>query len=319
MSPAQTFEELAEKRARELLLLLSAPTWHLWRRTPRDPELRKLLGRMHGSIRDVERLASDDARERARELLLVEPAQLRLDAALELATAWDALLVRYGDATSLGALLEVEYARDKEGTSATTWSDLYGANHQSAATKLFRAGGQIDDGTLAAARNELAALMRTRWTLYQLDRARLRMKARHLWLLAPVLLALVGALLLAISLHGGGARETFVAAVAGALGGAASGTYKLRDHINRIAALRAFEPAIVVQPLLGAGAALFLLLALKSDLLKLGHVDVKNWAVGGAVGFAAGFSEPFFLGVVNRVAGLGEKRQPPPADAHDQA
>ncbi len=145
------------------------------------------------------------------------------------------------------------------------------------------------------------------------------MKARHLWLLTPVLVLLVAALVFAIAAVGGGWRETFVAAIAGALGGAVSGTYKLRDHITRIAALRAFEPAIAVQPLLGAGAGLFLLLALESDLLKVGNVAAGDWHVAGAVGFVAGFSEPFFLGVVNRVAGIDEKAKPPQTQPHDQS
>jgi hypothetical protein len=318
VSSAHTFEELAARRARELLLLLSAPTWQLWKRLPRDPELRKLLGRMHGAIRELQRHSSDRAQARARELLLVEPSQLSLDAALELTSSWDQLLVAHGDTSYVCSLLEVEYARGKGGTTATTWADLYGADYRSPVSELYRSGAQIDDGKLDAARNELAALFRTRWTLYQLDRARLRMKARHLWLLAPVLLLLVSGLVVAIAAVGGGWRETFVAAIAGALGGAASGTYKLRDHVTRIAALRAFEPAILVQPLLGAGAGLFLLLALESDLLRIGNVAAQDWQVAGAVGFVAGFSEPFFLGVVNRVAGLGEK-PPRDGDPHDQA
>jgi hypothetical protein len=124
------------------------------------------------------------------------------------------------------------------------------------------------------------------------------MKARHLWLLSPVLLVLIGAFATSIGLAGGDWRVILLAALAGGVGAGLSGAFKLRDQVRNINDLRALRPALVVQPLLGAAAGLFLLLVLESGLLsvKLG------WAGQGAVAFVAGFSEPFFLGIVNRVA-----------------
>jgi len=52
------------------------------------------------------------------------------------------------------------------------------------------------------------------------------------------------------------------------------------------------------KPLIGAAAGLVLLLVLESGLL--GN-DASTWERAGLFAFAAGFSEPFFLGVVNRV------------------
>ena len=131
-----------------------------------------------------------------------------------------------------------------------------------------------------------------------------------------MLAALVGGLAYAAGRLVPGQGETLaVVALSGALGGTLSGVYKLRDGVSRISQLRAFLPAMVDQPLVGAAAGLVLYLVLEAGL-RGGGGEVE-WASRAVLGFAAGFSEPFFLGVVGSVADLGEprsrKRQ---ADAH---
>jgi len=135
------------------------------------------------------------------------------------------------------------------------------------------------------------------------------MQVRHLLLLVPVLVLLVAGLGLAVTAVAPDAPVPIVM-VGGALGATVSGTRKLRDEVPNINALRAFTPAILVQPLLGAAAGLLLLLALESGLLGLDSSG-QSWALLGALAFAAGFSEPVFLGVVARVAAIGE----PPSEA----
>ena len=65
---------------------------------------------------------------------------------------------------------------------------------------------------------------------------------------------------------------------------------------------------MLVQPLVGgsAGALVFLLLA--CGAFSVGSLDPAAGPSPGVLGFAAGFSEPFFLGLVDRVAGLPEQR-----------
>jgi hypothetical protein len=95
--------------------------------------------------------------------------------------------------------------------------------------------------------------------------------------------------------------------VMGALGAAMSGTLKARDKLIRGSDLRAFSVGLVAQLLMGAGAAFFLLLILKSGLLQIAGT---NSLEGGAVlGFVAGFSEPFFLRTIERIATLGEEKK----------
>lgn len=56
-----------------------------------------------------------------------------------------------------------------------------------------------------------------------------------------------------------------------------------------------------------------LLLVLDSEILVLPGVRGGEGDLAlGAYGFLAGFSEPFFLGVVNRIAGIGEQASSSP-------
>jgi hypothetical protein len=305
-------------RVCEITELLATPWWTVARSVPRDPELRKVLGRICNDIRETDRLEAAGkllpaAKARAQDLLAIDLRTLRLDAALETVDGWDQLVIEHGDERFLCTLLETEYARALSPTETTvaTWKMLFGVEPVPA-LQAFRSGQPVGEADLQATRNRLAALYRTRSTLYALDRARMAMKARHLWLMAPVLLALIGACMLAARLSGSGWSSVFLAGLTGALGGAIAGAYKLRDHIVRINQLRAFAPGIVVQPLLGAGAGLFLLFVIDSGLVKFGDVS-SGWQLKAALAFVAGFSEPFFLGVVNRVAGIEEKHPTPGA------
>jgi hypothetical protein len=315
VSQGSDFEALCREQAARIAVLLREPTLRHWLRFwephPRDPELRKLLSRIHTAIWDAQRLDAegtaefdDTARARATALLEVDPRRLGLDSALETVGAWDQLLIERGDERYVRDLLVVELARDTIDTSATTWSDVFGSVPQPLVERT-RDGGELDSAALLAARHQLAGLYRARATLYELSRARLAMKGHHLVLLAPVLLILIAAFVGAIGLVGGDWDSIVLVAVAGAVGATLSGTRKLRDHVRTIHALRAFSAAVVVQPLIGATAGLFVLLVLESGLLVVDWGG-SAWAVEGTVAFAAGFSEPFFLGVVSRVAEIAE-------------
>ena len=71
---------------------------------------------------------------------------------------------------------------------------------------------------------------------------------------------------------------------------------------------------MIVQPLVGASAGALVFLLLASRAFSVGSLDPAAWPSPGVLGFAAGFSEPFFLGLVDRVAGLpGQRPDPTPA------
>jgi hypothetical protein len=96
-----------------------------------------------------------------------------------------------------------------------------------------------------------------------------------------------------------------LAAVAGATGGTLSGARALRDATD-IRRARSFQAWWWVQPAVGAAVGLFVYALLNSTVLSLPGSDasVGAEARGSAVivyAFLAGFSEPFVLGVLDRI------------------
>jgi hypothetical protein len=65
---------------------------------------------------------------------------------------------------------------------------------------------------------------------------------------------------------------------------------------------------LVAQVLVGAASAIVVMLLLASGIVHIaGAASLEGKAV---VGFVAGFSEPFFLKTIERVAKLGEESAP---------
>lgn len=102
-------------------------------------------------------------------------------------------------------------------------------------------------------------------------------------------------------------------AVAGAVGGTVAGALNLRGLV-RITQFRLLGAGVVVQPFIGASGALFTAFILLGQVVKLpGGDSGRSWAVLAAYGFAAGFSEPFWLGVVRKIAGGPDDETKSPA------
>jgi hypothetical protein len=319
--------ELATRKADEVRSLISEPTWRRfvkkpWR-LPLDPEHRRLLRRLHKAIREAPSLpprvarscggACDaNPRRRARELLCSgDPRTLSRDGVAELVDAWDQLLIVYGPEDFVRGLLATEYVQDaKRGQRQTRWRDVFRKPLPEGDAKEAWAAiekGECLGDRLWNMRMMLSALYSARAELYELNRSRRMVKARYLWHLVPILLMLIALLAWALATIDDGVSSDIVvtATLAGALGGAVSGTYKLRDHISGIGVMRAFLSAVVVQLLLGAAAGLFAITVIESGLIDLDWIG-QDWARFTVLAFAAGFSEPFFLGLVSRVAAVGE-------------
>ena len=272
------------------------------------------------AIAEARRLAAKGAFDASAQTELLnrlgelKPASLSADSAGELLEVVDQQLIAAGDQTLLCSLLEAEYERDEgeETRLVVTWSDLYCAK-PIAASCAFRAGETPTEPQLQEARNKLAALYRTRAMAYALSRARTMTKARSL-LLVPVALLPVVVAVIALADQVSKRmswREGALAAVAGALGASLSSGYALRDQLPRISQLRAYIYLLAAQAPLGAAAGLFLWLVVASGLVTVAH---DNSLVRAAVAFVAGFSEPFVLSTVARIAGTDTK--PPVGSSH---
>jgi len=306
------FHRVLRARSQEILARLALSGWRVWDRTvPRNPELRKNLERVHTAIADarwLERQGTLDAEARAVlvELLQREPPTSS-DALGELLEEVDQALIGVGDESFLCALLEVEYARDEQegGGDITTWRTLY-KKKPLAASVEYADGETVSPAALEEARRKLSMLYRSRQSLYGLSRARSGAKAMRLVWLAPIMAALAIALIIVVDVAAADAswRSGLLAAVAGALGATLSGALKLRDQLPRIASLRTFWYAFALQVPIGAVAGLFLWIVLESGLVDIASQG-DDWAIVAAVAFVAGFSEPFVLKTVERIAGGG--------------
>jgi hypothetical protein len=312
MSPAE-FHASLRARSEMIVSRLALSGWRFWDRTvPRNAELRKNLERLHTAIADARRLErdgklDDDARAVLEELLAPEPPN-NTDALGEILEEVDQALIAVGDETFLCALLEVEYERDEQegGTGITTWRTVY-KKRPIAASIEYAGGGSVAAASLEEARRKLSMLYRSRQSLYGLSRARSGTKAMRLVWLAPVMAGLALALILVVDLAADDVswRGGLLVAIAGALGATLSGALKLRDQLPRIASLRTFWYAFALQVPIGAVAGLFLWIVLESGLVEIAGQGT-DWAVEAAVAFAAGFSEPFVLKTVERIAGGGD-------------
>jgi|SRR5579859_571774 len=251
--------QLVNERLDSLVEVLSRPR----RKRPRDPEVRSLLATIYTQLsmaRDSV-LEIEAARQRLRQALAeADPKKLGLDAALQLNARLRELLIEFGDDPYLLSCYEEEVAfgkRPNEPVGSISWHSLY-ADKAPAAVNVQLQGADPIPNQRTALRNRLLALHRARWHFYGLDRGRASVKGRYMAYLAGLLLLLGIGLCAGIIIsdkHHIWPQVLFVA-FAGAIGSSISGAFKLRDQITTIGQLRAFAPALLAQPLIGAVAGL---------------------------------------------------------------
>jgi hypothetical protein len=302
---SDTLDERLEMRASEILTLL-ANTQVNRRLRLRNPEFRKSLDRLYTAIRDTQRLRRDgrlqpDQEERLERLLLSPDHLMALnsDALGLLLESVDQVLVEAGDEKLVNSMLQSEYLRDEDERTGSipTWSTLYDNSRPT----------ELEDK-----KRDLSTLLRVRHSVYSLRRARDGTKATRLVWLTPVLTALVLAFIGIADWVSDDASwgEGLLVAVAGAMGATLAAAFKLRDALPRLSELRTFWYAFPLQLPLGAVAGLFLWVVLESGIVEVGAPG-EDWAEAVVLAFVAGFSEPFLLGTVERIAGgaTGEKEK----------
>ena len=215
-------------------------------------------------------------------------------------------MIEIGDAGYVCGKIEGELQWAKGSTTWLTWDAMHGTSIPDA-VETYKSGKTVSEGQLNAARNQLLSFRRARSDDYQVHRARQKMRAKNLRVLAVLLFPLVVTfawLLAARGVGGASPRGIALVAIVGALGSAMSGTISARDKLTRGSDLRAFRAGLLAQVLLGAASSLVFLLLLGSSIVEIaGTATLEGKA---ALGFVAGFSEPFFLKTVARVARMGE-------------
>jgi hypothetical protein len=292
-------DERLVARADEVVALLADKRWDRPRHL-RSPEYRKNLDRIFTAVRDAERLrrAGLLTPEHEEQLmgLLAFPEELTTrnsDALGLILESVDQVLVDAGDDKLLDALLAIEYVRDEDEREGRipTWSTVH---------------GEARPTELADKKERLSKLLRVRHSIYALRRAREGTRATRLVWLAPILLALVAAFVVVAAWVADDVSfgEVLLVALTGAMGATLAAAFKLRDALARLGDLRTFWYAFAPQIPLGAVAGLFLWIVLESGVVEVAGTG-DDWAVAAALAFVAGFSEPFLLKTVERIAGGG--------------
>jgi hypothetical protein len=141
------------------------------------------------------------------------------------------------------------------------------------------------------------------------ERARAALRTHYLQRVGAILWALVltsTVVGLSVANDVGGLLLT---ALAGATGGALSGTRALRETVNLTRA-RAFQAWWWIQPAVGATVGLLIYAVLQSPILSLPGSDsastVARTSSLTVYAFAAGFSEPFILGILAKITGAAD-------------
>ena len=279
---------------------------HLWARwlNP-DPEIVRVWGRIEDTLGEISRLLArqesipEKTGQRLLMLLQTWPAageRWTLPKARELGYSLTAMLPQIGDDAYLQALIRREDVRKR---LAKIFDNK----------KLSDLADTLEKGRR---RKELADMV----VMGQLERATSRRKSHAKLAITADQLKLMFAILLPLVIGFGAAISQTTSATASrvalaGLGGAVasmlSGVLKLQK-LGRLKQLRFFGAGLLVQPVVGAAAGLFLLLLLHTHIVRLPGAPGGGTPSAAAVGlyaFLAGFSEPFFLGLVQRLVGAG--------------
>jgi hypothetical protein len=270
------------------------------RRGLRDPEIRKNLEIVVSCLSDAIELGERGELPAASGLRLVElvnepRAMLHLETLLETRRSAEQVLLRCADEVLLRERTAAEF--DEQEATLVTWRRRYGDD----LPELLDPRRRDRSEDVEAARERLQQLVAARFALYRPLRARRELRIRSLPGLGGVVAGFAVLFGVAITLALGDDVElstVLLGAVAGAAGASLSGLLKFRDEVRLGAEVREFTPFFLAQTVVGAVFGLLVVL-----VGAAGWIAVQDSPAGiGALSFAAGFSEPFALGIVTRLA-----------------
>ena len=287
-------ESNTDKSSREVALTKQQ------RRVLRDPEVRKnieiLAARLCDAI-DLNRRLSlppemslpQEVTNRLFELLREPRKALCLETLLDTRRSVEELLIYHSDLLLLQQRTAEEYAEEE--ATLLTWRRLYGVDRPELLNYSSESPSkQVQDSTKV----RLQCLVAARFSVYRPLRARRRLRIIYLRYFGTVLL--LSGFLLGFAI-GFQHQVVVLAAAAGASGAALSGLLKFRDEVRLGSQVREFLPFYLVQVGVGAVFGLFINLVFAANWLSF----APSTAGIGVLAFAAGFSEPFALGIVAKM------------------
>ena len=315
---------VAELRAASLKLAatVAGTDAHWWSRAVSDPDRRKYLDRLYDAVTDITRLVrtkqvDDEGMLRTLDLLRELDTRLKApdtESIWALLYEFQLLLVQYGDERVICGMIESELFWHQGQTTWLTWDALYPHQPKCAAVEQYRSGIAVSLNDLQSARHMLSSLYRSRRDDQLAHHSRAQARSQNLLILAGILTIFIP-LFLVTYWYASHPRPsvwgTVMLPIAGAVGAALSGTLKARDQLNREADIGRFKDGLLAQLLVGAAAAVIVVVLLKANLTSVGNITPNTITAQAAFGFLAGFSEPFLLGVVGRAANLGSTAAAP--------
>jgi hypothetical protein len=254
----------------------------------------------------------------------IEPSNLSSNNAWELADLLEIELIRLGDDAYLYTLLKVQQNPDNK--DPHRWDKYF---TKVDLTTLLDSNGKFNDGSRLRAKRLLEHIQQARISEYRRDRAKVQLRGIYLERMAFFLIFFITGLgvfyLFASRLElverNSTEYRTFLLLLvvwAGATGSILSRAVKLgKQPLGSETGVASGEPPLgirallsgwkvfLAQPVIGATMALIVFLVFYSGLLQIGNIKQLGPAGFGVIGFLAGFSEPFFIGILDKVAGQG--------------
>jgi len=215
------------------------------------------------------------------------------------------VLIAVADDEVLCALTERELEWTERKTSWLTWDTLFGTECPTAVSD-YRAGKVVNKNALEELRHKNLSLERVRHDDEIAHRTRAEERRQNLQILFAILFV---ALAVFVFAYWRAADPSFwemvTILVAGAVGASISGTLKARDRLTRQSDIRRFRDGFLAQLLVGASAAVFVVLFLQGGLVTIGDLEFDTIQQQVSAAFVAGFSEPVFLRTIERAGTLG--------------
>jgi len=292
--------------------------------SPDDPVRTKNLEKVAGYLHDILTFHDSGNKPCCTELrtaslcsLLEQikcPAEISSNNAWELADLFEVELIRLGDDpylyTLLMAKLEV-YGTDapKDGYPPYKYLEKLHGRYSD---------GKFDCNSRLEVRRVLEHLQHNIISEYRRDRAKAQLRGIYLGrmaLILTVLLFFFGYFYLTAEQL---TRDLLLlVAFAGAIGSVLSRAYRLgKQPLHAETGIKTEEPPLriralisewkvfVAQPVIGAAAALIFYLVFSSGILQIIDVGKLSPAHYALIAFLAGFSEPFFTGIIDKVEGM---------------
>ena len=285
----------------------------------RTKNLEKIIGHLQNLL---PYLPAEDPRLDALLQQLQNPETMAFDTAWEISDLLDLESLRLVNDTSLNMLLNGQ--KTPQPNDGHSWDHHFPREYLDTLLQDFHDGRFKHDHVRLEARAALYRIQESRVEEYRVDRAKARLRGIYLSIMAALLAVLIGGVayyyLLALREPTNRADGLLLALtmLSGAAGSVLSRAIKLGkqplhgepgpQHSETPLGIRALLSdwkVFLVQPVLGATAALVVYFVFSTGLLRLGDKPELGPEGFALVGFLAGFSEPFFLGILDQVTSRG--------------